>query len=137
MCVLEKRISTKKTFLSAALDCSLSSPDAVWRACKEGDSCQGKCNLMQQCKKRPENASGRNCGLDVTLTCSNGVETRSTTTGSKLKQAPAVTSWRGTCPAQGWTNSINAAEFHMARALSLAACSKSSSSSGRMILQCT
>jgi hypothetical protein len=51
-------------------------PDAVWRALKKGNNFQGKCNLTQQCKKMPKNASGGNCVLDVTLTCSNGVETK-------------------------------------------------------------
>jgi hypothetical protein len=73
---LREAIHQKTIDLSAALDCSLSSPDAVWRAFKEGESCQGKCSLMQQCKRRPENASGRNCLLDVTLTCCNGVESK-------------------------------------------------------------
>jgi hypothetical protein len=62
--------------LSTALDRSLSIPDAVWRALEKGKSFEGKCNLMQQCKKMPKNASGRNCVLDVTLNCSNVVETK-------------------------------------------------------------
>jgi hypothetical protein len=51
------------------------SPKELTTSTKEGESCQGKCT-PQQYKKRPENASGRNCVLDITLKCSNGVETK-------------------------------------------------------------
>jgi hypothetical protein len=76
--VLQEALHFGRTFTCAALDCTASSPGAVWRSFKEGERLAGKCSLvdMHFTKKRPVSGSGRRCNLDVTVTCSYGVESK-------------------------------------------------------------
>jgi hypothetical protein len=48
----------------------------VWRSFKEGESLAGKCGLVHSTEKRPVSGSGCCCILDVTVTCSYGVESK-------------------------------------------------------------
>jgi hypothetical protein len=74
--VLQEALHFGKTFSCAALECNASSPGVLWRSFKEADSLVGKCGLVHSTKKRPVSGSRRGCILDVTVSCSNGVESQ-------------------------------------------------------------
>jgi hypothetical protein len=70
-CTLDSREQHQVGVLNT--DCN---PGALWRSFKEADSLAGKWGLVHSIKKRPVSGSGRCCILDVTVSCSNGVESQ-------------------------------------------------------------
>jgi hypothetical protein len=74
--VLQEALHCGKTFSCVAMDCTASSPGALWQSFKDGESLAGRCSLVHSTKIRPVSGSGRCCILDVTVTCSYGVESK-------------------------------------------------------------